>query len=179
MIYEQVAKSPEAQQKRSKCGDSINLEEEVLENLFQFTRHIIHGNIKSSTMAESRSLKWKMLKNKSCSCLPPDEDCLPQHCLRANYLAYLLRHPSLKHHPSPIGHGWELVGGYCRPVRHTRPALPVHLPAIWTVDLSDEDESDDHERTKVDEENEYVQARRDDSSDSDDLESSEENSDPD
>jgi len=29
------------------------------------------------------------------------------------WMAYLMRHPSLKHHPSPLGHGWELVGVRC------------------------------------------------------------------
>ena len=41
----------------------------------------------------------------------------------------LYGNPALKLEPSPIGHGWELVGGYCRPVRHKRPAFPMHLPA--------------------------------------------------
>jgi len=39
-------------------------------------------------------------------------------------------HPLLKKHPSPIGRGWELVDGYCCPVRHTHPALPAHLPTL-------------------------------------------------
>ena len=59
-----------------------------------------------------------------------DTDCLRQHFIRANYLTYLVLHPLLKKHPSPIGHGWELVDGNCHPVRHTRPALPAHLPTL-------------------------------------------------
>ena len=84
---------------------------------------------------------------------PPDADSLRQHCLRANYLAYLVRHPTLKHHPSPLGHGWELTGGRCRPVRHTRPALPTHLPAPGSVEedeeVESEEEDDDAQRRKV------------------------------
>ena len=49
-----------------------------------------------------------------------------QHCHRAKLLGVSNVPPSLKHHPSPLGHGWELVGGRCRPVRHMRPALPMH-----------------------------------------------------
>ena len=94
-----------------------------------FARHVIYGDNKSSTMADARATKWKKMKNKSFIRLPPDVDSLRQHCLRTNYLAYLELHPSLKHHPSPLGHGWELVGGRCRPVCHTRPALPTHLSA--------------------------------------------------
>ena len=93
-------------------------------------------------MAEASAAKWKTLKNKSFVRLPPDADSLHQHCLRANYLAYLVRHLSKKHHPSPLGHGWELVGGHCRPVRHTQPALPTHLPASGPAEESDEDESE-------------------------------------
>lgn len=94
-------------------------------------------------MAEARSAKWKTLKNKTFVLLPPDADSLRQHCLRANYLAYIVRHPSLKSHPSPVGHGWELVGGRCRPVRHTRPALPTHLPVLGPAEESEEEDSDE------------------------------------
>ena len=62
--------------------------------------------------------------------------------LRANYLAYLVRHHCLKNHPSPLGHGWELLGGRCRPVRHTRPALPVNIPASGQAEDSEDDESE-------------------------------------
>ena len=112
-VYDRVAQKPVARQQLSQCGDSLDLEEEVLQELFKFTRHVIYGDRKSSTMAEARAVKWKSMKNKSFIRLPPDEDSLHQHCLGANYLAYLVRHPSLKHHPMPIGHGWELVDGRC------------------------------------------------------------------
>ena len=97
-------------------------------------------------MAEAHATKWRTMKKKLFVHLPPDEDGLHQHCLHANYLAYLVRHPSLKCHPSPLGHGWDLVDGRCRPVRHTQPALPVHLPAIRPAEdcgSEDEEEGDD------------------------------------
>ena len=101
-LYSKVAKSALARQQLSRFGESLELEEEVLEELFQFTRLLVYGDKKS---AEARATKWKQMKNKSFIRLPPDADSLHQHCLRANYLAYLVRHPSLKHHPSPLGHG--------------------------------------------------------------------------
>ncbi len=58
-------------------------------------------------------------------------------------MAYLVHHPCLKCHPSPLGHGWKLVGGRCRPVCHTRSALPMHLPAPGPAAESEEDESED------------------------------------
>ena len=68
-----------------------------------------------------------------------------------------MRHPSSKHHPSPLGHGWELMGGPCRPVRHTRPALPMLLPAPEPAEESGEDDSEDD-----DEGDDDVQRRRED-----------------
>jgi len=118
-VYDRVAKSPVARRQLSWCRDSFDFEEEVLEELFQFTRHVIYGDKKSSTMAEAHAVKWKTLKSKSLISFPPDADSLRQHCLCANYLAYLERHPSKKHHILPLGHGWELVGGRCCSVRHT------------------------------------------------------------
>ena len=56
-------------------------------------------------------------------------------------LAYLVRHHSMKNHPSPHGHGWELVNGKCRPVHHTRPSLPINVPASGQADEEDENES--------------------------------------
>ena len=64
--------------------------------------------------------------------LLPDDDSLEQHIECANFLAHIQRHPDLRRHPSPIGHGWELVNGYCRPVRHTKPALLSSFPVSPT-----------------------------------------------
>ena len=49
--------------------------------------------------------------------LPPDNDSLNLHIMRANYLAYIQRHVELINHPSPNSHGWEMINGHCRPVR--------------------------------------------------------------
>ena len=172
LVNDQVAKSYVARRLLSQCGDSLDPQEEVLEELFQFTPLFIHGDSKSSTistMADARAAKWKTLKIKSFIRLPPDADSLRQHCLRANYLAYLMRHPSVKHHPSPLGHGWELVSSRCRPVRHTRPALPIHLPAPGPSEDSEEDESN-MENEQGDDEKAWK--RREDSSESDESETS-------
>ena len=80
--YSKVAKSALARQQLSRFGKSLELEEEVLEELFQFTRLLVYGDKKSSTMAEARATKWKQMKNKSFIRLPPDADSLHQHCLR-------------------------------------------------------------------------------------------------
>ncbi|CAJ1050849.1 hypothetical protein KUCAC02_009112 [Xyrichtys novacula] len=146
-VFEMVAKSSLARQQLSRCGDSLDLEEEVEQELFAFTRQVIYRDKKKVIYRDKKNA-----------------DSLRQHCLRANYLAYLVRCPTLKNHPSPLGHGWELVGGRCRPVRHTRPALPTHLPAPGPVEEEEEVESEEEE--------EDVAQRRVESSESDESESS-------
>ncbi|KAJ3603232.1 hypothetical protein NHX12_030974 [Muraenolepis orangiensis] len=75
-VYDKVAKSPVARRQLSRCGDSLDLEEEVVEELFEFTRHVIYSDKKSSTMAEASAAKWKRMKNRSFTRLPPDADSL-------------------------------------------------------------------------------------------------------
>ncbi len=80
-----------------------------------------------------------------------------------------MRHPSLKHHPSPLRHGWELMDGHCRPVRHTRPAFPAHLPTPEPgEDGEDDDESD--EEVDDDDDDDDVQRWREYSSESESSE---------
>ena len=119
-------------------------------------------------MGTARATKWKAMKKKLFIHLPPDADSLHQHCLRANYLAYLVLHPSLKDHPSPLGHGWELASSRCRPVRHTHPALPTHLPE---PELSEDSEEVESNEDNDDEEDNCVPRRCDDSSESSDTDS--------
>ena len=65
-----------------------------MEELFKFTRQLLYGDKKSSTMAEARATKWWTMVKKSFIRLPPDEDSLHKHCLHT---------PEC--HPSPLGHG--------------------------------------------------------------------------
>ena len=114
-------------------------------------------------------MKWKKMKNISFVCLPPDAKSLHQHWLRANYMAYLVLHSSLKCHLSPLGHGWELVGGCCCPVHHTQPAdLPVHQylhqgqqkrereEDVHVSEEKNEEEEDELEEGKEEEEDDGV-----------------------
>ena len=93
-------------------------------------------------------------------------DSLRQHCLCANYLVYLVHHPSLKDHPSSLGHGWELASGHCHAVCHTRPTLPTQLPEPELSEDSGEDED-----INDDEEDCCVPRRCDDFSESSDMDS--------
>ena len=118
-------KSAEAHSLISKCGEGLMLNDDVLNDLKNFVIRYIYGDTQSSTLNQTCATKWKSLKKKSLKRLPPDDDSLEQHIKHANFLAYC--HPDLRRHPSPIGHGWELVNGYCRPVRHTKLPFQVHF----------------------------------------------------
>ena len=88
-IYDRVVKSSDARQLLLHCGDSLDLKEEVLDDLLCFIRKFIYGDNKSTNMAEARAAKWKTLKKKSFIHLPPDLDSLRLHYRRVNFLAYL------------------------------------------------------------------------------------------
>ena len=103
------------------------MKQNVFDDLKIFVIHHVYGDLQSSSLGSAREAKWKRQKKKSFMRLPPDDDSLKQHIMRADFLAYIQRHPELKQHPSPIGHGWELVNGCCKPVRFTKPALPPAL----------------------------------------------------
>ena len=76
-LYDKVAKSPIAHQQLSRCRERFDFEEEV-EELFKFTRQLLYGDKKSSTI-EAHATKWRTMKKKSFVPLPPDEDSLLQH----------------------------------------------------------------------------------------------------
>ena len=101
-MYDKVARSTEAWEILSKCGNSLDIAEEAIEEMFKVTRIVIYNNKISKTMGTALAAKWKTMKRKSFIRLSPDVDSLCQHCLRANYLAYLIHRLSLKVHPLPL-----------------------------------------------------------------------------
>ena len=95
-----------------------------------------------------------MTKEESLICLLPDDDSLEQHLKCANFLAYIQHHPNLRKLLSPIGHGWELVNSYCRPVCHTKPALPILLQVQSTQQDDSDSESESQSEFDFDTESE-------------------------
>ena len=65
-LYVKVTKSPVARRQLSRCGDDLAMEEDVVEELFHFTRDVVYFDKKSTSMAEARAVKWKSMKKKSC-----------------------------------------------------------------------------------------------------------------
>ena len=94
--------------------NQVDCDEEVLEELL--FNLVIYADKKSSSMAEVCATK--IMEDDIVYLSPYRSDCLHQHCLCTNYLAYLAQHPTLRSHPSPIRHGWELVDGRCWPICH-------------------------------------------------------------
>ena len=56
-VYDRVTKSPIARRQVSRCGESLDLEEQVVERLSEFIRHVIYGDNKNNTMDEARAAK--------------------------------------------------------------------------------------------------------------------------
>ena len=81
--------------------------------------------------------QWKAMKKKSFS--PPTRWIA---CVNIAFVPTTWINPSLKDHPSPLGHDWELA---CRAVCHTRPTLPTQLPEPELSEDSGEDEDNDDE----------------------------------
>ena len=94
-----------------KCGESLQLSNDALNDLNIFVMRYVYGDVRSSSIDLLRAEKWRWQNNKSLMRLPPDDDCLKQHITRANFLAYIQRHTELRDHPSPVGYGWTLVNG--------------------------------------------------------------------
>ena len=121
LIAGRLEKSNEANKLLATCGAQLPTPQNVISDLEQFVIRYVYGNTKSKTSGEARAAKWRAQKKKSTMRLMLDLDSLYQHLLRANYLAYLLKHYQLQSHPSPIGHGW--------PVSYTH----LTLPTIYSV----------------------------------------------
>jgi hypothetical protein len=136
-LYDKMAKSSEARKKLSKCRESLPLQDDILNELISYVIRFVYSDSRSSSLNSARAVKWKGQKKKSLMRIPPDFDSLKQHIMCANYLAYIQCHHELKVHPSPIGHGWELVNGSCKPVRHTQPCLPPTFEIPPLPELSD------------------------------------------
>ena len=80
--------------------------------------------------------------------LPPDDDSLDLHLKSTNYIVYCQRHYNIFEHPSPLGHGWQIINGKCRPVRHSLPPLPQQLTPLESMTDSSDRSSSDGEQSE-------------------------------
>jgi len=85
-LYEEFLRSAEAHHLISKCGESLTLSDDALNDFFI---KYIYGDTQSFSLNQAHASKWKKLKKKSLICLLPDDDSLEQHIKCANFLAYI------------------------------------------------------------------------------------------
>jgi len=78
LAYDKVTRSVAKQQTLLKCGNSLDVDEDIIDKLLKFTCNVIYGDNKSSFMVEARVDKWKTMKKEVFS---PDSDCLHQHLI--------------------------------------------------------------------------------------------------
>ncbi len=145
-VLEKVVADPESRELLGRVGESLELEEDVRAHMKAFVLSKVYAESADVTCGQARASKWHKLKKKSMIRLPPDDDSLNLHVERTNYITYCQLHYNLLEHPSPIGHGWEILNGKCRPVRHTMPALPQQL--VPRDDESSDEGSSDDERSE-------------------------------
>ena len=139
-LFEKLQKDSEAQRLLQNVGVSLDLTEEVKADMRKFVLTKIYG-IKAATCREARAAKWRKMKKKSLSRLPPDEDTLHHHLDRTNYLSYCQKHYRLVVHPPPIHRGWENINGKCRPVRYKIPAIDTIFQSV-AINSDEESEGD-------------------------------------
>ncbi len=101
-LYAKMAASTEARSLLLMCGERFPLNDDVLHDLKSYIIRYVYGDARSSSLDLARAAKWQMQKKKFLMRLPPDDDstCIKQHIMRANYVAYIQRHPELSSHPS-------------------------------------------------------------------------------
>ena len=131
-----------------RVGESMELEENVSADMMAFVLSKVYGESADFTCGQARASKWHKLKKKSTLCLPPDENTLYQHLQRTNYISYCQLNYKLLQHPSPIGFGWEILNGKCRPVRHTLPPLPQQFIFFSSSDDIRDDSGSEDERSE-------------------------------
>jgi hypothetical protein len=147
-IYEQVTKRQEGMELISKLGEHYTVTTQVCENLIEFTIKTIYSDTKSTTLGQARATKWRQMKHKCTSRLPPDEDSLRHHIKRANYQTAVwnnYKNPDTP--PSPLNHGWTSRSGILLPIMSSAPAIPTNIASLLLVSqrsstsIADESES--------------------------------------
>jgi len=104
---------------------------------------MIYEDNKSSFMAEACADKWKAMKKNSFRYR------LPVPTLYLCKLLNLFSAPPIVKEASFTN--WSWMDSYCRPVRHTCPALPAHLPTLC-LETAEKSEEDKHEDTDEEQE---------------------------
>ena len=106
---QKLMKDPEARELLGRVGESLELKDEVKADMKAFILSKDYGEDIALTYGQARASKWQKLKKKSTVRLPPDDDTPNHHCTRQNRITYYQLHFTFVAHPTPIGHGWEII----------------------------------------------------------------------
>ena len=160
-IIKCVKTDAESRELLSGLGQEPELSEPVEAAAKEFVLSKIYHSEEDSCAA-ARAVKWRSQPKKNTMYLPPDDDSMHHHLARVNYVTYCQKHYELRTHPCPLGNGWALINGKCRPVRHSRPAL-------HSQENTDSDDSDSTGDTDSDteEDTEYEESSESDLSEED------------
>ena len=148
-LLQKCGNDPESVELLGRVGVSLQLQDDTKADMRSFVLRHIYDEKPDVTCGQARASKWNTMRKKSTARLPPDEDSLNLHLERTNFISYCQLHFDLVEHPSPIGHGWEVINGKCKPVRHSRPALPQTLKQSDCTDNESSDSSSDEEGSEI------------------------------
>jgi hypothetical protein len=123
-VLSKVINDPDASELLKRVGEDMELDDKVRADMKAFVICYMYAESGDVSCGQARASKWHKLKKKCTMHLPPDSNTLDFHVERTNYITYCQLHYSLLEHLSPIGHGWGIMNGKCRPVRHTLSPLP-------------------------------------------------------
>ena len=73
LIADSVKKSPEAQQFLTSCGTQLPITDEIIGDLEKFIIKYVYNDHRSKTLGQARAGKWRSLKRKSTTRLPPTQ----------------------------------------------------------------------------------------------------------
>jgi hypothetical protein len=142
----------EAKQMLKSVGKELPASSEVLDNMAIFTIRYIYGDKVSKTLGQARALKWRNLKKKTTSRIPPDRDSHNLKVQRVNYQSHLFLNFHKKELvPSPLNNGWTLDNSKCVPLRYCKPSLPKDL--IRSSQNAGEDGMPTSDESDVDDDN--------------------------
>ena len=127
-VVKATFKFKEAHRLLENIGKTLNVNQNIFDEMTKFTIKFIYGVKLNKTLAAARASKWNSMKTKSTQRIPPDQDSHDLNVNLVTYQAYVLLHyDKLEPPPLPLNHGWIFVKGRCQPLRYLNPPLPRNL----------------------------------------------------
>ena len=144
-VYPKHANINEVKQLLANLGASQEVDSLLNSLIEKFVIKFIYNDSTSESLAECRAVKWKQMKKKTTSRLPPDPDSFHLHVKRANYQCYIFRHyMESSAPPIPYSYGWHInEQGLTIPTMFTKEAVPKDMEEMYEKLAEDEFSSDE------------------------------------